>query len=274
MPLQPPDPATAVGRTRFAGKHALVTGGGRGLGLEIARAFVAEGARVTVWDVDPAILDAARSAFADADVTLDRVDVADEAQVAAAVARAEDRAPIDVLANNAGVAAETPFLQIAPGEWRRILDVNLTGAFLVAQAVARRMAARRRGAIVNMASKNGLAGEVGYAHYNASKAGLLLLTRTMALELAPFGIRVNAVAPGYIETPMSRAIDDPAFVRDFVERYVPLGRPGAPADVTPAFLFLASDAATFVTGETIVVDGGQLAGQNPGADLRARLALG
>ena len=193
------------------------------------------------------------------------------ASTPAAVGEAEGRAPIDVLVNNAGIAHESAFLDIALAEWRRVLEVNLAGMFIVAQAVARRMVPRRRGVILNMASKNGLDGESGYAHYNASKGGVVMLTRTMALELAQFGIRVNAVAPGYLQTPMSEAIDSPEFVRDFVARYIPLGRSGRVGDVAPLFVFLASEAAAFITGQVLVVDGGQLAGQNASRDLLRRL---
>jgi 3-oxoacyl-[acyl-carrier protein] reductase len=122
-----------------------------------------------------------------------------------------------------------------------------------------------------MASKNGLDGEVGYAHYNASKGGVVMLTKTMALELAHTGIRVNAVAPGYLQTPMSMEIDSSEFVRDFVDRYIPVGRPGAIEDVTGLFLFLASDEARWTTGQVFVIDGGQLAGQKAGKELLDRL---
>jgi 3-oxoacyl-[acyl-carrier protein] reductase len=258
---------------RFDGKHALITGGGRGIGLEIARHFGREGARVHLFDIEAALLDDAcrrlgREGIA---ATGTRVDVCNQAEVSAAVEAVDAQAPLDVLVNNAGIARETPFLKIDESEWRRILDVNLTGMFFVAQAVARRMVTRRHGAIVNMASKNGLFGEVGYAHYNASKGGAVMLTKTMALELAPVGIRVNAVAPGYVQTPMSAEIDSPEFTRDFVERYIPLDRPAKVDEIAPLFLFLASDDARFITGEVIVVDGGQMAGQKPGPELRARM---
>jgi 3-oxoacyl-[acyl-carrier protein] reductase len=130
----------------------------------------------------------------------------------------------------------------------------------VAQHVARAMAADGAGgAIVFTSSTNGLVGEKHYAHYNASKGGVTLLMKSLALDLAEYGIRVNAVCPGYIETPMSRAIDPPEFVQDYIEHYIPIGRTGTPEDVAGAFAFLASDDAAFVTGVALVVDGGQLA---------------
>jgi 3-oxoacyl-[acyl-carrier protein] reductase len=259
---------------RFESRHVLVTGAARGIGLAIAEAFAREGARLTLLDVHEANLAAARAAaFAAGAPAVDAevVDVSDRARVVPAVDAAEARAPIDVLVSNAGIAEEAGFLDLTEESWKRILDVNLTGMFHVGQAACRHMARRRRGVVLNMASKNGLDGETGYAHYNASKGGVVMLTRTMALELAHLGVRVNAVAPGYIQTPMSREIDSPEFVRDFVERYVPLGRPGAVEDVTGTFLFLASDEASWITGQVFVVDGGQLAGQKPGRDLLARL---
>lgn len=258
---------------RLRDKHIFVTGGARGIGRAIADAFTREHATVSLADCHPENLESAvaelRAAGAAAHGHL--LDVTDSAAVASAIDEAERRSPIDVLVNNAGIAMESSFLDISLADWRRILDVNLTGMFVVGQEVARRMAARRRGAILNMASKNAIDGEAGYAHYNASKGGVVMLTKTMALELAQFGIRVNAVAPGYLQTPMSEAIDSPQFVRDFVERYIPLERAGKVNDVAPLFVFLAGDEAGFVTGQVFVVDGGQLAGQKASQDLLSRL---
>lgn len=257
----------------FAGKTVLVTGAGRGLGLEIARHFARAGATLHLFDIDESLLGDATRQLTPIGVSIfsTRVDVSRRGEVDRAIAAADARAPIDILVNNAGIARESSFLHISEREWREILDVNLTGLFFVAQSTARLMAARRRGVILNMGSKNAIDGESGYAHYNASKGGVLMLTRTMALELAHLGIRVNAICPGYIQTPMSQEIDPPEFVRDFVDRYIPLGRPGRVEDVAPAFLFLASDAAAFITGQTLVIDGGQLAGQNPSPALLTRL---
>jgi 3-oxoacyl-[acyl-carrier protein] reductase len=255
------------------GKHVFVTGGARGIGRAIADAFAREQAVLSLADRHSENLQSTlaelRATGAAAHGHL--LDVTDPAAVVAAVDEAERRAPIDVLVNNAGIAMETGFLDISPAEWRQVLEVNLTGMFLVAQAVARRMAVRRRGTILNMASKNAIDGEAGYAHYNASKGGVVMLTKTMALELAQFGIRVNAVAPGYLQTPMSEAIDSPEFVRDFVDRYSPLGRPGKVGDVAPLFVFLAGEGAGFITGQVFVLDGGQLAGQKASPDLLSRL---
>src|SRR5580698_8373561 len=241
----------------FDGRHAFITGGARGIGYAIANAFGREGATLTIIDCHAENLDLALRSLRGSGFAVHGrlVDVTDAGAVEAAVAEAERRAPIDILINNAGIALETSFLDISAAEWRRVLEVNLTGMFVVAQAVARRMVPRRRGAIVNMASKNGIDGEAGYAHYNASKGGVIMLTKTMSIELAQFGIRVNAVAPGYLQTPMSEAIDSPAFVRDFVDRYIPVGRYGKVEDVAPLFLFLAGDEASFITGQVLTIDG-------------------
>jgi 3-oxoacyl-[acyl-carrier protein] reductase len=167
---------------------------------------------------------------------------------------------IDILINNAGIAWEEPFLEITPEHWDQIMQVNLRGMFLVGQAVARRMMADKKGgAIVNMSSTNGLVGEELYAHYNATKGGVLLLTKTMALELGRYGIRTNAVCPGFIQTPLSQSIYDPQAIAAYSRDKIPMQRPGKPEEVAAAYAFLASDEASFINGEGLVIDGGQVA---------------
>ena len=171
---------------------------------------------------------------------------------------------IDVLINNAGIGWREPFLEITPSHWDRMIRVNLRGMFLVAQAVARVLVGQGGGGvIVNMSSTNGLGGEADYAHYNASKGGVLLLTKTMAVELGPYDIRVNALCPGFIETPLNAAISADLGGQDFADAYasdhIPLGRAGRPSEVAAVYAFLASDDASFMTGAEMVIDGGQLA---------------
>ncbi|HVY76097.1 MAG TPA: SDR family NAD(P)-dependent oxidoreductase [Puia sp.] len=258
---------------RFLHQHVLITGAARGIGLSIARSFAKEGATLSLFDNNEENLKKAVEELSSGETLVKgyTVDITSFEEVREAVEDADRRAPVSVLINDAGIAFETPFLQIEENEWRKIIDVNLTGMFFVSQCVCRLMAKRQKGVVVNMGSKNGLNGEFGYAHYNASKGGVIMLTKTMALELAHLGIRVNAVCPGYIETPMSKEIDPPEFVKAFADRYIPLNRPGIPEEVAPVFLFLASDESSFITGEVIIADGGQLAGQKAGADLLKKI---
>jgi 3-oxoacyl-[acyl-carrier protein] reductase len=252
-------------RMRFSGKHIMITGAARGIGFEIARQFGNEGGRLSLIDNHRENLTEAVARFRKMgfEVRDYCIDISNRQSVEDAVADAEKVQPLDVLINNAGIARETPFVDITEDEWRKIIDVNLTGMFFMSQAVCRHMLKRRRGVVVNMSSKNGLDGEFGYAHYNASKGGVIMLTKTLALELASSGIRVNAVCPGYIETPLSKSIDPPEFAEAFVKRYIPMNRAGTVEDVAPAFLFLASEESRFITGQVIIIDGGQLAGQKP-----------
>ncbi len=260
---------------RFVNTHVLITGAARGIGFEIARQFASEGAVLSLLDFNEDNLTAATSQLHQDETSVYAycIDVSSKASVDAVVSKADAIRPIDILINNAGIAFETPFLHIEEGEWKQIIDINLTGMFFVAQAVCRLMAVRQKGVVVNMGSKNGLDGEFGYAHYNASKGGVIMLTKTMALELAHLGIRVNAVCPGYIQTPMSMEIDPPEFTENFVKQYIPLNRPGKVEEIAPLFLFLASGESSFMTGQILIADGGQLAGQKPGSELLAKIKL-
>jgi NAD(P)-dependent dehydrogenase (short-subunit alcohol dehydrogenase family) len=251
---------------RFQGKHVLITGAAQGIGHEIARQFASEGATITLFDRAAKTLKQTISKFKADGVGVygTVVDVSKSQQVKAAVDRAERRMPIDILINNAGTSTpERNFLEMSDADWHSILDINLSSMFYLSRAVCRHMVKRRRGAIVNMGSICSFAAEFGYANYNVSKAGVVMLTQHLSLELAHVGIRVNAVCPGRIRTPLIAELEDPEVNQRFVDRFIPMDRDGTPEEVAPAFLFLASDEARFITGQTLVVDGGQLAGMKP-----------
>jgi len=249
----------------LAGKGVLISGGSSGIGLAAAQRFLEEESRVFLAGLEPDEVDAAVAGLSSrGEVSGLACDVSQEAE-AARLAEAADAAlgGVDVLANNAGTSRRAAFLEITAAEWDRIIAVNLRGMFLVARAVTAQMARRGTGGVViNMSSTNGIAGEEDYAHYNASKGGVLLLTKTMAVELGPLGIRVNALCPGYISTPLNAAISaglDPGFEEAYARDRIPLRRTGRPEEVAAAYAFLASDDASFINGAGLVIDGGQLA---------------
>jgi meso-butanediol dehydrogenase/(S,S)-butanediol dehydrogenase/diacetyl reductase len=245
--------------SRFAGRTALVTGGASGIGEATARALAADGARVAIVDVDAV---RGRAVAAEIGATFEQADVADASAVERVVGetvRAEGG--VDVVVSCAFAAALGSIASLGAAEWSRTLDVTLTGAFTVMRAAIPSMRDRGRGAIVHVASISGLGGDRGLAAYNAAKAGVINLTRSAALELATTGVRVNAVCPGLIDTPALQGVFRRLPAREAVARAaVPAGRFGRPDEVARAILFLASDDASYVTGATLVVDGGLTAG--------------
>jgi NAD(P)-dependent dehydrogenase (short-subunit alcohol dehydrogenase family) len=242
-------------------RGVLISGGTSGIGRAAARRFLEEGSRVFVGGNDEAELAETLAELTPVGPIDGLVgDVSDESAVERLVESAETAVGgVEILIGNAGIARKEPFLAITPEAWDRVIAVNLRGMFLVAQATARRMVARGGGAIVLMASTNGLGGEEDFAHYNASKAGVVMLTKTMALELGPRGIRVNCVCPGFIDTPLNEHLANEQEMRAYERDKIPMGRRGRADEVAAAYAFLASDEASFVHGATLVVDGGQTA---------------
>jgi NAD(P)-dependent dehydrogenase (short-subunit alcohol dehydrogenase family) len=249
---------------RFAGKTVVLSGGGRGIGEATARRFAAEGADVllvarTAGEIEAV---AADIVAAGGRARAHAADVSNPAAVDAVMHAANERwRRIDVLVNCAGIDHDSPFLDFPYEEWQRVLDVNLTGAFLMAQSVARIRAATGGGSIVHVSSIDAYGADGNQVAYNASKAGMLGLNRTIAMELASRGIRSNVVAPGYTATPLTKQYVGEAMyeymTRDFDR--VPQRRMATPEEIAAAILFLASDDAAAITGSELVVDGGTIA---------------
>ena len=230
-------------------KRALVTGGSRGIGLAIVRVLASAGAEVSIIDRDTPEDQHAQAQFVQGDVS-------DRASLEHAFAKC---GPLDIVVANAGIVRHVALTETDDTQWRDTLATNLTGAFLTVQIAARGMKRKRSGSIVITASTNSYDGEADLAAYNVTKAGLLGLVHTAANELGPFGIRVNAVCPGFIRTRLtSDGFADPDIVREYF-RHIPLGRGGEPEEVANAVAFLASGMASFITGTALVVDGGQMA---------------
>ncbi len=239
-------------------RRVLITGGASGIGAATAARFLEEGAHVCVLDRDAQACEGIRHQLPKiAEAIL--ADVTNRTQVEAAFAQAvRVMGAVDVLINNAGISIRHNFLDITPEEWDKVIAVNLTGVFYVAQTAARHMYPRGTGVILQTASTNGTVGQPYYADYNATKAGVIELTKTMALELAP-KVRVCAVAPGYVLTPMQRAEYTDAMLEE-VNQKIPLRRHAKPEEIAALFAFLASDDAAYATGQVFTLDGGETTG--------------
>ena len=247
-------------------KVVIITGARRGMGKSHAMKLAKAGAKVVVSDISEEdcqkVVEEIKKNRGEAIAI--KCDVTKKEEVDSLVKKTIKRfGKVDVLVNNAGICQFKPFLELTEEEWDRTLDINLKGYFLCAQAVAKEMAKQKTGVIVNIASV--ASGQVGFgmatiAHYCASKGGIIALTEALAVELAPFGIRVNAVAPGMIETPMIDSMkQDPKMMEAMLAK-VPMHRVGKPEEVSNLVLFLASEQSSYITGSTVVVDGGWLAG--------------
>jgi NAD(P)-dependent dehydrogenase (short-subunit alcohol dehydrogenase family) len=237
---------------------AVVTGGASGIGREVARALAAQGAALAVADINlEGAGEVAAALMQDgAKAEAIAVDVSRAEQADAMIARAiEAFGKVDILVHSAGVGVERSFLETTPEEWQRILDIDLSGTFFCGQAAARHMVERGYGRIVNLASTAGVRGGTGRAAYGTAKGGVIALTKVMAVELAPFGVTVNALAPGYVLTDLNEEFFASPPGQALMRR-VPMGRLGQPADLAAPLLFLLSDASAYITGQLLAVDGG------------------
>jgi NAD(P)-dependent dehydrogenase (short-subunit alcohol dehydrogenase family) len=260
-----PHEVQSGGASRYAGllgKVVLNTGGASGIGLAMAHGFARHGARLALLDIDAGRLagarDALTKAFPDLDMLTLHASITDDVKVEQACAAVESHfGRIDILLNNAGVSMNKPSIDLTPAEWRRTIDIDLTGVFYCTQAVARRMIRQNGGVILNTSSMWGLTSSPKRLAYCAAKAGVVSLTKSLAAEWAQHNIRVNAVCPGYTRTELMDAlIDRGALDTDYLLTRTPLGRFGTPEEIAEAALFLASDAGAFITGHAMVLDGG------------------
>ncbi len=247
------------------GKAVIITGGRQGMGRADALAFAESGAKVTVADISQEdcqlVVDEIEKNGGEALAV--KCDVTNQKEVEEMVRKTVEKfGRLDILVNNAGICQFKPFLELTEAEWQRTLDINLKGYFLCAKAAAKEMAKQKSGAIVNIASvvmgQMGI-GMAGLSHYSASKGGIAALTKTLALELAPSNIRVNAIAPGAIDTPMVASTKTDPKILEQTLAMIPMRRMGKPEEIASAVLFLSSNASSYITGSIVVVDGGWLA---------------
>ncbi len=242
----------------LANKTCVVTGGSRGIGRAVVELFAREGGYVYYLSRSPAEdAEAMIAAAAQAGGAIEHkvCDVGEEAEVDAAIEHIiKARGGIDVLVNNAGITRDGLVFRMSLEDWEAVMKTNLTSAFLVSRATARNMIKRRSGSIINVSSVVGIMGNGGQTNYSASKAGLIGFTKSLAREVASRGVRVNALAPGFIDTSMTEKISDE--MKEKLKVGIPLGRTGGPEDVASAALFLASDMAAYITGEVLKIDGG------------------
>jgi len=237
-------------------RAGLITGGATGIGAAIARRFAQTGAQVAICDIDSVNGEKLAAEIGD-NARFYKLDIADEAQVNQTVGMIfEDYSRIDFLINNAGVTNDKLLIRMSKDDWDRVLQVNLTGTFLMTKAVAKFMMKQRYGRIVNIASVIGITGNFGQTNYAASKAGIIAFTKSCAKEFASRNINVNAVAPGFIKTRMTDAI--PEEIRQTYLKLIPVGRFGEPENVADLVYFLTSDQASYITGQTICLDGGMV----------------
>ncbi|MBU2044781.1 MAG: 3-oxoacyl-[acyl-carrier-protein] reductase [Candidatus Omnitrophica bacterium] len=242
----------------FEGKVVVVTGAAQGIGRQIALDFASQKARLVILDVNPEALALAQKEISSqAECSYYSVDVTAAQQVEEVINKIIDKfSKIDIVVNNAGITRDNLILRLSENDWDKVISVNLKGAFLCSKLAAKFMLKQRQGKIINVSSIIGIVGNAGQANYSASKAGLIGLTKSLAKELGSRNICVNAVAPGYIQTQMTDKLPDK--IKEEMLKRIPLNRLGAPVDVSNAVLFLASEAADYITGQVVVVDGGMI----------------
>ena len=239
------------------GSLTIVTGGARGIGRVFASAFMAQGSEVVILDNDQETGEKTQTELSQkGEISFEKCDVSDHEQVKQVIDKiAEKKGKIDTLINNAGITRDGLFIRMKPEQWQKVIDINLSGVFNCSHAVIRYMRKERKGHIVNIASVSA-EGNPGQANYSASKGGVISLTRSLGKELAPMGIRVNAIAPGYVNTDMTAVLSEK--IRERTISLIPMGRFGGPEEIASVALFFCSDLASFVTGKTLFVDGGMI----------------